>query len=540
MTDFTALNATRVRNWVSPVSFGPHPVTGYSYSLTQDDGSQIPDGNWEFNFAEGFLHCDEGFSAKDLDWKTPLHITAYRYIGGFGAMPQSVPGDYRKTKENLSIIVDPINGKSPPPNTTITQQSEYAALGYSLKYLSDAIAILPNGIGHIVNIRLLPGKHLSNGAKFGNNSNFEIKCLKDSSIYRELDPYGTRSGIYIEADSTNQIESEQAGTLGMDTITGRTSTWVPDAYRGKIVEITSGINAGTKFPILGNDTSTLDLPYFGNIGLCTFIIWEPNVFLMDSTDGALSNSNGGSIRDVEVLVQFKNISFGTPDLPFTTIRMLDHSNLTLESCVVNSSSFIYSEVYDSSTIIQDSYLQIIGGQSGLYMKNGAFVELVNIGISGYATNSLLKMYNRARSKIESVTFMPNQLHVSYCINCEGSLVNFKSSQIKGNGSCSGLKISSDFQSTEVEDLDLKIENCVNTVIFQNCFVSIKDSKSFPNSSSNLNGWTITNGAKIEVSNPETISAINQILIDGSSFSYDQIRYPGDELIGLLGSSIRRI
>jgi hypothetical protein len=83
MTDYTALNLQRVKNWISPVVFGPSAALGFPYTLKQNDGSPIPDGNWEFLFSEGLLHLDDGFTHVEMGWTTPLKLTAYRYIGKF-------------------------------------------------------------------------------------------------------------------------------------------------------------------------------------------------------------------------------------------------------------------------------------------------------------------------------------------------------------------------------------------------------------------------------------------------------------------------
>jgi hypothetical protein len=78
-TDWTVLDAQRVRNWISPIVFG----LGYSFILKQGNGALIPTGNWEWHFSEGLLHLDDGFSAADMGWVTPLKLTCYRYTGSF-------------------------------------------------------------------------------------------------------------------------------------------------------------------------------------------------------------------------------------------------------------------------------------------------------------------------------------------------------------------------------------------------------------------------------------------------------------------------
>jgi hypothetical protein len=79
MTDWTLLETQRVKNWISPIVYG----NSYSYTLRQNDGTPIPDGNWEFLFSEGLLHLDEGYTASSMGWVTPLKLTAYRYVGGY-------------------------------------------------------------------------------------------------------------------------------------------------------------------------------------------------------------------------------------------------------------------------------------------------------------------------------------------------------------------------------------------------------------------------------------------------------------------------
>jgi hypothetical protein len=78
-TDWTSLDASRVRNWLSPIVFGPN----YWFVLKQGDGSLIPTGNWEWQFSEGLLHLDDGFTAVDMGWITPLKLACYRYTGSY-------------------------------------------------------------------------------------------------------------------------------------------------------------------------------------------------------------------------------------------------------------------------------------------------------------------------------------------------------------------------------------------------------------------------------------------------------------------------
>jgi len=84
LTDYSTLDSERIQNWISPIVFGPSSSTGYSYTLKQGDGTPIPTGSWEFKFVEGVLHLDEGSTAADKGWVTPLKLTAYRYPGPFG------------------------------------------------------------------------------------------------------------------------------------------------------------------------------------------------------------------------------------------------------------------------------------------------------------------------------------------------------------------------------------------------------------------------------------------------------------------------
>lgn len=79
LTDWTTLNTQRVKDWISPTVFGP----GYTFLLHQGNGTPIPTGNWEFLFSEGLLHLNDGFTAADMGWVTPLKWSAYRYIGSY-------------------------------------------------------------------------------------------------------------------------------------------------------------------------------------------------------------------------------------------------------------------------------------------------------------------------------------------------------------------------------------------------------------------------------------------------------------------------
>jgi len=103
-TDWTVLETQRVKNWISPSVFG----MSYQFVLKQGDGTLIPTGNWEWNFSEGLLHLDDGFSASEMGWVVPLKMTCYRYTGAF--LSEGVASWYLQewstTEGQISFILD--------------------------------------------------------------------------------------------------------------------------------------------------------------------------------------------------------------------------------------------------------------------------------------------------------------------------------------------------------------------------------------------------------------------------------------------------
>jgi hypothetical protein len=107
LTDFTQLASERVQNWISPVVFGPSSATGYSFLLRQGNGTPIPTGSWELRFVEGVLHLDEGQTAVDKGWVSPLLLTAYRYTGplGLGASGALLPIVHHTPTGSSQLVV---------------------------------------------------------------------------------------------------------------------------------------------------------------------------------------------------------------------------------------------------------------------------------------------------------------------------------------------------------------------------------------------------------------------------------------------------
>lgn len=546
LTDYTQLDAERVRNWISPVRFGPSSVDGYTYVLSQNDGTPIPDGNWEFHFPEGLLHLDDGYTAVDEGWSTPLKLTAYRYTGGMG-VGSTVK---LRTTEAITMEVDPATGVSPPDGTLVTSQAEYDALGAPLEFIQDVFRILPSrGLDHPIKVVVASGTHLARPGTGGNISMFaDIPSYSSTEQIGGWDfvfglPYGP--GILFEGQKS-AIESGVAGTLATYSFTRSSGTWTPGALVGKQFDIVSGAGAGSSRLVVENDATTV---YFSlaifSTGAATINLWEPGTVFLSSEDGINPTFYGmlyryGSYSSNSPII-FKNVQWGTGALHFGSIQMYG-LYLVLNECRLIGSDVTITPYSEGRTAIEIGNSHItLDGYYGFWMRGPEIRGNMNgVLFTGSPTATILRLQERTSLYMTGARFIPDAGFAGACLRAEGeSWMSLGDDvQIDGVATCTGLQLLGDGTQSSGIKGELRIKNC--NLAVEASGVSINASFPLSGSSGNTTGWQVRYGSRVVMANPSNIGAATELLLDSDSFSYaDVLGSVGDEVVGVYGSSFLR-
>jgi len=240
----------------------PSAGTGSSYtSTTAYNLSQVPDGGPGWGEA-----IRRDFSVLDQE--------LYRASGD-------------ATLEPITMQVDYATGVRPPNGTVVRTQAEYDALGAPLKYVQDAEAIRPRIVNHQIIVELAAGEHYRDTTRVDPGTYAPILMLfgftstnTDEKDYNNL--FGGLTGQMAFRGATNTLESSIPGTWGVDLPDANTrefvrsdgGTWTPEEHRGNFVLCTSGVNAGSKWPIVDNTADTLIITASNSNGVGEVDIYE--------------------------------------------------------------------------------------------------------------------------------------------------------------------------------------------------------------------------------------------------------------------------
>lgn len=199
--------------------------------------------------------------------------------------------------DRAMILVSKSDSPTHPPTRTTGELHIYAdgtsgddandgkTLATAVKTLTRAVNLIPENIAHNCAI------HLSGTFEQGNSTTVVAKNFESAT--------GLNIPLIIDGGSAVTV---LAGPFTSDassiaSIGDSGQSWTPDAYRGRIVHVTSGPAAGNRRMIYSNDATTL-VPHKNwtvdpGVG-ATFQIEEPATVLNSTTIGLLNFVSGGN------------------------------------------------------------------------------------------------------------------------------------------------------------------------------------------------------------------------------------------------------
>jgi len=450
-----------------------------------------------------------------------------------------------RTGERITMTMSP-TGQSPAAGITVTTQAEYDALGHDLLYPDDVFAILPRVISHSVIVNMDPGTYAAKPSNLGPfyPRSATIKVPTDRQMtFEEFDISDLRfinTGVYFVGSQGVDVAA-QSGTVlagGLLEVTG--AGWTPDAYKGKFVQFTAGVNAGTVTPIIGNTSDTLTMLYPWTTGACTFEIVSPEVIFGNTGEAfyaALQAFNG-------IKVGFFDVAFGTEADPVGGANIMG-----VGVAMVNVQYYTDTYIYMASFIdhargglsIEDSVIRIVSSVSGVRVGPSGYLSSVRTFIYGYATGGagprLLNLENGIWRGND--TFIEaDAAHGSNPVVIAQGQVRIEAAEpeIIGNGLGPGLYVTGQLDISGASDMS--VSGCDVGIHVVNGG-AVNGLTANVSSSDNVIGWLIEEGATINVQNPQNIGATTtDISIDGVAHPYSDLG-SGDSITGVNGSRITR-
>lgn len=458
-----------------------------------------------------------------------------------------------ETNGPIKMEIDYSTGLSPAAGTVVHNQDEYDALtlGSSgkLKYPQDALDILPPLIRRYVEIHLGSGNHY---AKPGNlDAGYScwialmggaaplVKHIYDASwALGFLFDYAYEGAITFYGPNDTELEAAQAGTSTTYDITRSAGTWTANQHQGKFVLITSGPAAGTKRAIAWNDTTKL---YFGyplsSTGSIQFEIVEPAAkWLNDDNAGGIIIDESQYLKGLRQ-INFVNIQLGTVSAP-VEVHVKD-GLLQFVDCIIeagNSSPLWHNSnpSPEGAAYLIRCVLHGVSSSGVLYLFGGQYSVFGSV-VHSACIGSLIDM--RAGSFLQLAgTYLVNT-NASYTdqllrINggiCDASGGATTPNRIKGAGSEDGVYI----DGVAFTQGQFIIDDC-GVAVHAVCDCEFGT----VSGSNNTTGWKLGDGAKVQCSNPQNVSATNGIDIDGVVHPYSDL--PANSWIeGQYGSKIVR-
>jgi hypothetical protein len=466
-----------------------------------------------------------------------------------------------QTTSDIDMVVNSATGTSPPAGTIVRSQAEYAALGYDLKYPQDAIDILPIGLGHFIEVTLKAGNSLAkpdDTGFTGMSQSLQAKPFIQTTLrnYSDVNPDYVSAAIWFKGESKNILVSEIAGTFASTgDITAVGTSWVTDAYRGKLLLIKTGANAGSIVPVSNNtDTVIKTTPGYWSAGACTFEVYEPTSIWLDSTDGVNPDAYGIEIRpDCMAYICFGNIQFGTAALPSYgitggTAPGQIRASVVTDSIIINNNTVWGPAIYGSSFKFNNCSIRVVSSTYAAFFLNAqdSAIWLTRCFVYGYPTgysftNSFFcGFYRGICINLDSTVVAPDTGWNKFVIFLSGSFLTVRKTIIQGNTVCGGIQIN-DIQSYQQSYMysEVQINNCVTALDVAGAPALVLMGGTV-SGSGNTNGWVLSRGSRVRSENPANVGATTEMTIDGIAHSYSEIPNKGDGIMERYGSSLEKI
>jgi len=459
------------------------------------------------------------------------------------------------TTEPIVMAVDPSTGTSPPAGTIVTNQAEYDALGYDLKYPQDALDILPPVIKARVIIHLLVGTHLAKPDSYA--PGMSTMLYVSSKFYETPDglldfssPSFTKD-INFVGDESTILDVAQAGTVSVSHKVTRTAgTWAVNEHKGMFCLFTTGVNAGAKVVIVSNTTTELitEGPALTS-GACTFEIVSPAAVLIGSSDGVTACYCGPIVTGAAggywgvSGVNLWNVQLGNAAFP-CLMSTLVGSYLNIDGSRVLLNDWAGFNVVSSFLRLANGYLKLeASGYSGINNESSSIVVISQSFLEFAVTDStpdycgfLMHTHSVLHTWYTTYKALPSHLAGKPLFRFERGGVFFPEGHFTVDGSGLASCLSVGPGSAVKSDMNLTVNNCMTAYACDNggsLYVSNGAG------SGNTNGFVLDSGGLMQAANPAGLGATNPIVIDGITHPYTDLPSAGDTIVGQHGSKIGR-
>jgi len=478
-----------------------------------------------------------------------------------GWQPQESLGFFNATRERLFFTVDPVNGISPPSGITVHTQAEYVALGAPLKYAQDALDILPQYVDYYTQINLLAGTHLAKpgGAGFSFLGNRWLTVSKScSSRARDQAPlpgqfFTAFTSLWFKGADHNVLQMGVSGSRLSDyVINAPGQAWIVNEHRGRFVQVTDGANAGSKYLIVGNTASTLDITGFiYTAGAMTFNITAPSSIVLNSENGTtplayemVSTSVASGLHGLFTV--FADIQFGTVALGSSWFQLMNTSFVFPQYCRLVNADTAFNVNYGSpneggASVYMDSCdIELTSGyldSSGFNVCRAQWLMFNNL-IRG-STSRLMRLDSGVAFYGIDNWFLPSGTAEAVAFQGGQHLIQISDNgfRVRGSGTSTGIRVYSG--DAQIRSFSAVVDNCSPAV-------DIAGGESFTIASGSITGtgnavaWRVRNGSQVNVPLSSALAGTVEVEVDGVAKTYSgDFSTVGSVVNGALGSRVRR-
>lgn len=374
------------------------------------------------------------------------------------------------TKEDLTIQLDWATGTSPPVGTKVSTQAEVDAVG-TVKYLADVFRIIPNLIGHFIEVEVAAGTHYRDPSVtlFGGFHCWltDSMMMAESAFTFDTSKTWPYPCIIIQGEYST-YDSGVAGTTtysNSETKFTRTSgTWTVNELRDKTIDIVSGSGAGTSGKILSNTaTEAIFAGRLFSTGSCTVDVLD-HASIFDAKDGptgtAASRFIGSNVNRRlagKVLTIFSQIQVGTVAEPLYW-GGTDCAINVWDCTLYGGTQFLTTELSYQRCLVETPSTALWQGLDFIRRCNVALFYCIvrvnkstsGIGLISVQDDSDANLYGCLLDVVGSTGFTADAIRLTH-----GARIDFQPpyTQVIGNNSNTAVYVSGDGSRIFIDSLD---------------------------------------------------------------------------------------
>jgi hypothetical protein len=467
--------------------------------------------------------------------------------GGGGSTPIEILNSIR-TLEPMIFDVDYVTGQSPPADTVVRTQAEYAALGFPLRFAQEVEEILPQNVDFSIIARVAAGEQYAKPDAAGSYSAFMFRnplwtSNRSQKYNNGLDrptPGIRFVGAITVLDAALAGVTSQVGDYTV--FTRDAGTWAPDALRGKFVEIESGIGTGTKCLIRSNTDTVLTLAMrIVSVGACVVDTYESATTFVSSENGVDPTMYGfigfGDGSNAQDPIEFENINFGKVSLPFSYSN-LSGTAFSFKECTYRGNLIAaIDKSYHSYVLVRNSHVVL---ENGNWLIHNSLFDFYGVLFTGNSNNFMLRLREQSHGAMSYTFFEPSLGFTGSCLDFIGSNgIRFDAGcEIIGDTTCIGLQLDGAGETARLENNNyLSIFNCSVGLRISNGLLHLK---SFGLSTGNNLGYSLDKGqmscsdfARLGVVDPSQAIELGT----GNIIPYSFVTVSGDEVVAATGESV---